>query len=462
MSRFHHREARPRPVRTILVIGAVPYETWHLRLDAECEAIREGIRGSRCRESFAVESVFAANQRQVRRAILDYNPSFVHFCGHGVEGGGLVFEGQEGESQVVSVLALESLFRVFAEDVHCFVLNSCYSGKLAKVLVRYVAHAVGTAGAIEDQAAIEYSRAFYDTIGAGRTVEDAHEIGIAAIHWEGLATPQLPKLFTRNGSALGGPRTFDEEDESVRTNTISLDSFLRSEALVSLPVRQLGDHRVLSLHVGSSLILGRCFSKQLRSSAATRIHAAGSSRVDWVVAWDNASLNQVITKQCLTWRGTDWVLEIESLTDYSRSSQDMIYRAGSRRQETISPGQTLSDLFMTGEEIELRAGMPEKRIVDFSLHVENVGGWKVPIVSTKNTSFPANTLEDGHPIQVSFYGIWIPMEPGRLGQVLADWGQSLRIYIADNDDWISLSGAPKTHQVNVSASPEIDLAPGGR
>lgn len=459
MSRFRHPRTQARPIQTILVIGAVPYETWHLRLDAECEAIREGIRGSRCRESFEVKSVFAASQRQVRRAILDHSPSFVHFCGHGIEGGGLIFEGQGGNSQEVSVLALESLFRVFAEDVRCFVLNSCYSEKLAKVLVRYVEHAVGTSGEIEDRAAIEYSRAFYDTIGAGRSVEDAHEIGIAAIHWEGLATPQLPKLFSRRHATSRVPKILEERDEAGRRNEISLGAFLRSEALVNLPMGPPGSSRVLALHVGNDLTLGRCFSRQLHTSAAKRIHSTGVNRVAWVVAWDDASLNQLIARQSLTWRGDDLVLSVENMTDYSHSSQKIICRFGSRRKK-IPPGQTLRSPLGPDENVDLLVGMPEKKIVSFSVHLENVGGWEIPIVSTQNTSFPAKNLETGIPVHVSFHGIWIPVEPQRLEQMLGRGEQALRVGLADSDDWVSFSMDPEMHQINISASPDIDLRSG--
>lgn len=78
------------PVKKILILAANPKTTPRLRLDEEVREIDEGLRRSKYRDQFEIQSRWAVRMRDLRRALLDVEPQIVHFTGHGKEDGLLV------------------------------------------------------------------------------------------------------------------------------------------------------------------------------------------------------------------------------------------------------------------------------------------------------------------------------------------------------------------------------------
>ncbi len=162
-------------VQTILILTANPKDTSRLRLDREVRDIEFGLQRAKNRDQFVVKSMFAVRPRDIQRAMLEINPSIVHFSGHGTEDEGLVFEDETGSTKLVDGEALAGLFELFAETVECVVLNGCYSEVQAEAAAQHINYVIGMKKAIGDKAAIEFAVGFYDALGAGRTVEFAHK-----------------------------------------------------------------------------------------------------------------------------------------------------------------------------------------------------------------------------------------------------------------------------------------------
>ncbi|MGB3613038.1 MAG: CHAT domain-containing protein, partial [Elainellaceae cyanobacterium] len=115
------------PPQTILILSANPKGTVPLRLDEEVRGIKAGLKQSKHRELFNVEQAEAVTPRDVQRAMLEFKPRIVHFCGHGEGKDGIVMEGAKGRPQMVSEKALSKLFELFADNIDCVLLNACYS-----------------------------------------------------------------------------------------------------------------------------------------------------------------------------------------------------------------------------------------------------------------------------------------------------------------------------------------------
>lgn len=215
----------------ILIFAANPKSTSQLRLDQEVRDIAEGLRLATYRDQFALESRWAVRPRDIRRAMLERNPRIVHFCGHSegrsssqegrgdqsAQGStrklspvdaagvlqtpeGLILEDDEtGEAKLISGASLASLFKLFADQLECVVLNSCYSEEQAEAIAQHIPYVIGMSRAIGDRAAIEFAVGFYDALGAGRSIEVAYEFGCSAIQMAGIAehlTPVLKKKLT--------------------------------------------------------------------------------------------------------------------------------------------------------------------------------------------------------------------------------------------------------------------------
>ncbi|MEM9218661.1 MAG: CHAT domain-containing protein [Cyanobacteria bacterium P01_F01_bin.150] len=185
---------------TILILAANPKGTSPLRLGEEVRDIENGLRRAQQRDRFHIEQRWATRPRDVQEAMLDVNPQIVHFCGHGAGDEGLVLENQTGKSQPVSGPALAGLFKLFSDQVSCVLLNACHSQVQAESIAQHIPHVIGMSQEIGDRMAVEYAIAFYKALGAGRTVQFAHDLGCNAIELAGLSGSLIPTLLQQGSS----------------------------------------------------------------------------------------------------------------------------------------------------------------------------------------------------------------------------------------------------------------------
>jgi hypothetical protein len=166
--------------KKILVLTANPKTTPRLRLDEEVREIDEGLRLSKYRDKFEIQSRWAVRLRDLRRALLDAEPQIVHFTGHGRDGG-LLVEDELGMAVPISPEALAGLFALCSDQVECVILGTCYSEKQAAAIGSHIQYVIGMEKAIKDKTAIEFAVGFYDALAAGKSLEEAFEFGRNAI-----------------------------------------------------------------------------------------------------------------------------------------------------------------------------------------------------------------------------------------------------------------------------------------
>jgi WD40 repeat protein len=179
---------------TILIFAANPLDQPPLSLDKEVREIQSGLRHSH--KHFEIKQQWATRPKDLRRALLDNKPAYVHFCGHGTGRTGIVLEGQ-----LVDAEALAGLFGLFSEKIKCVILNACYSTVQAQAIARHIDFVIGMNKAIGDDAAIEFAAAFYDALGAGEPIDFAFALGCNAIQLAGIPEHLTPELLTRSSLA---------------------------------------------------------------------------------------------------------------------------------------------------------------------------------------------------------------------------------------------------------------------
>ncbi|MDJ0679562.1 MAG: AAA-like domain-containing protein [Xenococcaceae cyanobacterium MO_167.B52] len=189
------------PVKKILILSANPKGTTQLRLDEEVREIEEGLLRAKKRDKFRIKSPRAVRYRDIRRAILDFEPHILHFSGHGAGEQGLVFEDETGQEKLVNAEALAGLFKLFSDKLECVVLNACYSEVQATAIAKSIPYVVGMKKAIGDKAAIEFAVGFYDALGAGKSYEFAYKLGCSAIAVAGIPEKLTPQLLTKEDLA---------------------------------------------------------------------------------------------------------------------------------------------------------------------------------------------------------------------------------------------------------------------
>ncbi|MGJ5674110.1 MAG: CHAT domain-containing protein [Nostochopsis sp.] len=180
----------------ILILTAIPHG---LRLDREIREIEEAIRRAVNRNLFEIRIITAVRSQDIRRAIAEEQPQIVHFCGHGLEDGSLLLEDEGGNNKPVSPQALASLFKLHVDDVKCVLLNACYSEKPAVAISQYINYVIGMNNPIQDRAAIEFARGFYDGLGYKNSgnqdvFQRAFNEAMVAIEMENLSQGEIPVL----------------------------------------------------------------------------------------------------------------------------------------------------------------------------------------------------------------------------------------------------------------------------
>lgn len=188
--------------KTILILAANPRKTPRLRLDTELHEIEQGLQRSKQHDNFLLKLQWATRPQDIRRAMLDFSPNIVHFCGHGEGEAGIVFQNESEEPQIIATETLSRFFELFRDTVECVVLNACYSEIQARAIAQHIPYVIGMNYTIGDKAAIEFAVAFYDAIGAGKEVEFAYKLACSAIEMAGISGHLIPQLITQAQSSV--------------------------------------------------------------------------------------------------------------------------------------------------------------------------------------------------------------------------------------------------------------------
>jgi len=186
-----------RPIK-ILFLAANPEDTSQLRLDEEMRGIDQALRQSEFRDKFDIKQHWAVRVIDLQGYLLRHKPDIVHFSGHGSASNEIILEDLDGNSQIVSSLALSQLFSVLKDNIRCVVLNACYSEQQAQAIAKNIDCVIGMSKAIGDSAAISFAVAFYQALGYGRGVKTAFDLGCVQINLESLAEQDIPKLLANN------------------------------------------------------------------------------------------------------------------------------------------------------------------------------------------------------------------------------------------------------------------------
>ncbi|MFN8495657.1 MAG: CHAT domain-containing protein [Caldilineaceae bacterium] len=179
----------------ILIIFANPKDIEPLRLSTEDKAIRESIKFSQYRDNIQVNVLHAATIHDVRRALLESSYKIIHFSGHGA-GDGLVFENESGKPHIVMPNALADFLAAYSPPIECVILNACYTKSQGQLLASSIPYTIATESPISNSGAIEFTRGFYDAIGAGKTIEFAYQEGCRTMRLTGHQTSDIPLLFS--------------------------------------------------------------------------------------------------------------------------------------------------------------------------------------------------------------------------------------------------------------------------
>ena len=168
----------------LLVLASNPSGTERLQLNPEIRSIKDSHERSQKRDEFTILLEPAVRISELQRIIIKEKPRIVHFCGHGTGHQGLVLENDAGQPQLLSTEALTNLFKIFDRRIECIVLNACHSGIQGEQINQHINYLIATKKEIRDDAALLFTKGFYDALFNGERYQTAYELGCNRIHLE--------------------------------------------------------------------------------------------------------------------------------------------------------------------------------------------------------------------------------------------------------------------------------------
>lgn len=180
---------------TLPLLAANPVDRPQLQLDEETRAIDQVLRQGALRERFDLRPHAALRLADLQELLLRYQPTLLHFSGHGTPQHELLVQDERGQGVAMPVAALSDLFRSQQRTLRCVVLNACYSATQAAALAEHIDCVIGTPALMGDTAALQFATAFYRALAYGATVASAFAQAVAQVALYDLPASAQPVLL---------------------------------------------------------------------------------------------------------------------------------------------------------------------------------------------------------------------------------------------------------------------------
>jgi len=189
------------PKEKILFIASSPTDQSLLNAGMEQRKIDEVLNASSMREKFELISKPGAKLDILTRELLQQNPQYLHFTGHG-DNGGLAFEDENGSTVYVPSTALQDLFSLFKGIIKCVILSACYSSAQAKIISEQGLFVIGMNDSVGVAASTEFAKGFYQALAEGRDVPTAFKFGLVHLTTNDTSQKSIPVLWNNGGKVL--------------------------------------------------------------------------------------------------------------------------------------------------------------------------------------------------------------------------------------------------------------------
>lgn len=194
----------PSPVTNdtpnLLFLSSNPGETGKLQLEKEFALIINKQQDSRFR--FGVYSDFATTHSGLVSGLMKYQPTYLHFAGHG-QGAtdfhreGLLLQDSRGATEVFPAVTLAAVLSGLKAilPLKAVLLNACATEEHARKIAEMGITAIGMRGDIPDEDALTFASYYYLTLSQSKNVEVAFSVAREMVQIKRPGEAAIPQLF---------------------------------------------------------------------------------------------------------------------------------------------------------------------------------------------------------------------------------------------------------------------------
>jgi hypothetical protein len=180
---------------TVLFLASNPRDQEQLNLDEEVRSIKDMISKAKHRDSVKLESCWAVRPGDILQSMNEFEPTIVHFSGHGSDADELVLMDNQQQTKLVSLDTIVQAMSVANDNLKLVFFNTCFSETQAKKVVEHIDATIGMRTSISDDAARVFSSHFYSSISFGHSIAKAFGQAKAALMLEGIKEENTPQIF---------------------------------------------------------------------------------------------------------------------------------------------------------------------------------------------------------------------------------------------------------------------------
>lgn len=155
--------------------------------------LKKVLADSRFGKRIQLRAEFDVTDANLFAKLTAFRPHVVHISGN-QNGGDVLFPSVNGGEVVVPDTALAGLLSSLGKGVQIVIIDTCYSWECAQRVAEVVPCAIGVDDYIYDEEAVRFYEVFYQALGAGLSVKDAHGQACAALKFVKVPVRRIPKL----------------------------------------------------------------------------------------------------------------------------------------------------------------------------------------------------------------------------------------------------------------------------
>jgi hypothetical protein len=169
-----------------------------LDLRGQFDKITAAIKDSRYSKQIELHPDFDVTDVNLFAKLNSYRPHVVHISGN-QNGGDVLLPSCDGGEIVVPDEALAGLLSSLGRGLRLVIIDTCKSYRCAKRVSEVVDSAIGVDDDIYDNEATRFYEVFYQAIGAGHSIADAHGQASAALRFKNVPHRRIPQLCVKAG-----------------------------------------------------------------------------------------------------------------------------------------------------------------------------------------------------------------------------------------------------------------------